>query len=140
MKTTREEYIWEGRTGKKSKGFSSAEFLSKIRSKAPANMAGASHVNPTNQKISSGTWKWSRHAIHYSFSSSLRCSIAAVRRWRKKGCSEAEIFSRTNYQPQMAKNVVTPLHRGTAQGDAGGTGYQNHLYPLNSKCRAMYLT
>lgn len=47
---TIEKYTWEGRTGKRSKGFSSRELLNKIRSKAPAFGKLCEPYQPENLK------------------------------------------------------------------------------------------
>lgn len=60
----------------------------------------------------------------------------------KKDAIGAEIFSRSSYHPQKAKEAITALSRGTAQKEAGAIGYQNHLTYLTQStlARAVYPT
>lgn len=161
MIITIEKYTWEGRTSKRSKGFGSRELLNKIRSKAPANTPSASYMNPTNQKISSGTWKWPQTCswlflqqfskMFLSTAASFNCDeeISCCRKVfpflpkktgrKKKDAVWAEIFSRSSYQPQKAKKVFTPLSRGTAQREDEAIGYQNHLLSTRPKVHLLEL-
>lgn len=84
-----EENAWKGRTGGRSKDFTSRESLSKITREVLANRSMTNCANPAYQKTSRGTWKGSQtwnSAFLQHFSKRL-LSIAASRRQWKKRCS-----------------------------------------------------